>query len=165
MIPDLLIYTHSISKNIHSIFTTIYGWALIASTTLLTIIKPETFPLLVVLVAIFLDFIWGILAAIKQKKPILSTRIKESFKKVFIYGSALLTILLIERIIHEEWEIATKISCVLAAACEFWSMSANMLIFKPDMPFLKLFRLQLKGEIEKKTGINTDKILKDDTNE
>jgi len=157
----------AIENHLHSIFTTIYGWILIASTTLWTFIKPEKFPLLIVFLAVFLDFIWGIIAAIKQKKPILSEKIKDSFKKISIYGTALLIILLTEKIIHEEWEIATKISCTLAAACEFWSMSANMLIFKPDMPFLRLFRLQLKGEIEKKIGKNVDEILilNDDKNE
>jgi hypothetical protein len=43
-------------------------------------------------------------------------------------------------------------------------MSASMLIIKPDMPFLRLFRGQLKGEIQSKLNknINLDEILKDD---
>ena len=73
----------------------------------------------------------------------------------------LILLLLIERMIHEQTLIATRLACVLAAASELWSVSANMLIIKPDMPFLKIFRLQLKGEIEKKIGLSTDTIFKE----
>jgi len=144
---------------IHPIFTTIWGWILIALTTLWSFIKPELYPFSVVYFAILLDLIWGIAAAVKLKKYIRSERIRETFKKIIIYSVSLLLILLIEKILHEEWEVATRVSCAIAAACEFWSISANMLIVKPDMPFVRLFRLQLKGEIEKKVGHNVDKIL------
>ena len=35
-------------------------------------------------------------------------------------------------------------------------MSGLMIIIKPDMPFLRLFRAQLKGEIESKLSKHID---------
>jgi len=149
----------AIETHIHSIFATVYGWILIAGATLWSFIRPEIFPLSIVFFAVLVDMFWGIFAAIKQKKFIFSESIRDTFIKIIIYATSLLLILLTEKVIHEKWEIATRVSCALAAACEFWSISANMLIVKPDMPFLRLFRLQLKGEIEKKVGKNIDEIL------
>jgi len=99
---------------------------------------------------------WGVFASIKLKKFVLSEGFRETFNKITMYASMLLMVHAIVKSIHEEWFLATRLSCALAAACELWSISANMLIVKPDMVFLKLFRLQLKGEIEKKIGMNTD---------
>jgi hypothetical protein len=66
---------------------------------------------------------------------------------------------MIEKLIHDEWFIGFRIFCGIAAACELISTSALMLIVKPNMPFIRLFRLSLKGEIDKKLGVNTGKIL------
>ena len=68
----------------------------------------------------------------------------------------------IEKVLHNGGLVGVKIVAVIAAACELWSMSASMLIVKPDMPFLKIFRLQLKGEIESKLGKNAVEILNDE---
>ena len=44
-------------------------------------------------------------------------------------------------------------------------MTASMLIIYPNMPFLRIFRSQLKGEIASKLSknIDVDDILNDDT--
>jgi hypothetical protein len=81
------------------------------------------------------------------------------------YAFALSGIAMIEKIVHEGTLYGLLISCAIAAACELWSISANMLIVKPDMPFLKIFRLQLKGEIENKLGKNFSVFFKDKNNE
>jgi hypothetical protein len=46
-------------------------------------------------------------------------------------------------------------------------MSASMLIIYPNMPFLRIFRVQLKGEIASKLSknIDVDDIFNDDTND
>lgn len=112
--------------------------------------------------AVIADLIWGVSAAIKLKKFVLSRALRETFTKSAIYAFALIGIALIEKFIYEESLIGVKIACSLAAACELWSISASMLIIKPNMPFIKIFRLQLKGEIENKIGKNIKNILNDE---
>lgn len=143
-----------------------YGWFLMLLTACITFIQPEIVSFHVVGGSIAADLIWGIAAAIKMKKFILSKALRETVKKVGIYSFALVGALAIEKITHGDGSfIAVRTIAVFAAVCEFWSMSASMLIIKPDMPFLKLFRGQLKGEIASKVSKNVDinEILKDET--
>lgn len=145
--------------------STAYGWFLAVITGIFTFIQPEAWSFYVVAGAIFADLVWGIAAALKLKKFLLSKALRETIKKIGIYSFALIGALAIEKIMHTEGSfIAVKTIAVFAAVCEFWSMSASMLIIKPDMPFLKLFRVQLKGEIASKVSKNTDidEIFKDE---
>jgi hypothetical protein len=124
-------------------------------------INPEIYSFSVVGITILADLIWGIIVAKKQNRFILSEAIRNTFLKVNIYGCALLLIYAVERGLHDDWFIGTKVACAIAAACEFWSTSASMLIVSPNMPFLRLLRMQLKGEIEKKVGYPIDNVLPD----
>jgi len=155
----------SIAEHLKLAFTTLWGWILILFSALWAFVKPEAFAFAVVAIAVLMDLVWGIASAVKRKQFILSESLRETFKKVAIYGSSLLTVYAIERILREDWLVVTRVLCVFAAACELISASASMLIVKPDMIFLRLFRLQLKGEIAKKLGIDTDKIFTDDHTE
>lgn len=153
----------SIGCHLKLVFTTLWGWILILFSALWAFIKPEAFAFMVVAIAIGLDLFWGIASALKRNEFIFSETLRETFKKVAIYGSSLLVVYAIERILREDWLVVTRVLCVIAAACELISASASMLIVKPDMIFLRLFRLQLKGEIAKKVGLNAEDIFTDDT--
>lgn len=152
----------SVMNHVQSIFSTVWGWILIVSTYIFSYIWEEKTIFIVAIFAILFDLFWGVRASLKLKKFMLSSGIRETFNKILVYCSILLILLVIERLIHENTLIAARAVCVLMAACELYSASASMLIVNPNMPFLKLFRMQLKGEIEKKTGINTDKIFNDE---
>lgn len=154
-----------IFENLTNALNSVYGWLLIMMTSLITFIKPEAWSFIVVGAAIAADLIWGIAAAIKLKRFILSKALRETVKKIGIYSFALLGVLAIEKILHADGAFITvKLIAMFAAVCELWSMSANMLIIKPDMPFLKLFMGQLKGEIANKVSknVDVDEILKED---
>ena len=141
-----------------------YGWMLAMFFAVIAFIPPEKVSFIVVGGAIFADLFWGIAASVKQKKFILSVAFRETLKKVGVYSFALMGALSIEAIAHIEGTfIAVRTVAILASVCEFWSMSASMLIVYPKMPFLKLLRGQLKGEIESKLkrNVDIDKILKD----
>lgn len=132
-----------------------YGWLITIILTIFTFIQPEMWSFVVVGCAIAADLFWGIAAAIRLKKFILSTALRETLKKIGIYSFALIGAFAIEKITHVDGSFfAVKTIAILAALCEFWSMSASMLIIKPNMPFLKIFRAQLKGEIESKVNKN-----------
>ena len=153
-----------IQQTLNTALSTAYGWFLALMTASITIIQPEILSFIVVGLLVVADLIWGVLAALKLKKFLLSKAFRETVKKVGIYASVLCSVLIVEKILRgDESLFAVKIMAVFAAVCELWSMSASMLIVKPDMVFLKLFRLQLKGEIESKMNknVNIDEIFKD----
>ena len=146
--------------NTKSIFTTLYGYICIGFAGIFGFITTEWKPFAVLLFLIVVDLIFGILVALKSKKFILSTLMINTVIKMGVYSTVFLCVGVLEAIIHDTGFIGLKIVAAVAGACELWSVSANMLILKPNMPFLKIFRLQLKGEIESKVGKNVDDILK-----
>lgn len=151
--------------NIGNAFNTMLGWLIAICTALITFISPEKTSFIVVGLAILADLFWGIAAAIKMKKFFLSAALRDTVKKIGIYSFALLGAMAIEYIAHAEGTfIAVRTIAIFAAVCEFWSMSASMLIIYPNMPFLRIFRTQLKGEIESKLSknIDIDEIFKED---
>jgi len=152
----------SIAQHAKLVFTTLWGWILICFSAFWAFIRPEAFAFAAVFIAVVFDLIWGVASALKRKKFILSESLRDTFIKIAIYSSSLLFVYTIERVFHEEWLIVTRTLCAFAATCEFLSASASMLIIKPDMAFLKLFRLQLKGEIAKKMGRNAEEIFNDE---
>lgn len=142
-------------------FSTLYGWIIAFIMFIINILRPDWFAFSVVGIAILCDLIWGVAVSIKLKKFTLSKFLRVTVFKVNSYGFCLLIVVLIEKLLHEDGLIAVKLAAAIAAACEFWSMSASMLIINPDFPFVKLFRRQLKGEIASKTGRNVDDIFKE----
>lgn len=151
-------------ENIKKVLTSAYGIMSTAVISVLNYFAPERFCFLIVLIFVGFDFIWGVAASKVQRKFVLSYLLRETVKKLLIYSSALIAVYMAEDITHHYDLIGIKVVTTIICACEFWSTSASMLIVKPDMPFLKIFRLQLRGEIEHKLGKNVDAILKDDDN-
>lgn len=155
----------SLLKQIEKIVNYTYGQFLFFLGLLFNLLHQNSISFAIVGGAVIADLIWGVSAAIKLNKFVLSKALRETFTKSAIYAFALIGITLIEKLIYAESMIGLKIACSLAAACELWSISASMLIIKPDMPFINIFRMQLKGEIENKIGKNLNEVLKDNKNE
>ena len=154
--------------NLGAAFSTSFGWVVALLSAFATIIAPEKTSFIVVGLAIMADLFWGVAAAIKLKKFFLSTALRDTVKKIGIYSFALLGAFAIESIAHAEGTfIAVRTIAIFAAVCEFWSMSASMLIIYPNMPFLRIFRMQLKGEIASKLSknIDVDNIFNDNTDD
>jgi hypothetical protein len=55
-------------------------------------------------------------------------------------------------------EIAYKVMFALASLVELYSIISNMLIVKPDMPFLKIFKGIVSGEIASKLNISKEEV-------
>lgn len=138
-----------------------YGLAITAITAVLNFFRPEKFAFTVVLVAIVLDAVFGVWAAITQKKFVLSKLGRVTFMKISAYFGALIALYMVEKLLHDSGFFGIKIAAAIAAACEFWSMSASILIIWPEAYFFKIVRRQLRGEIESKLGKPVDDILKD----
>lgn len=149
----------SILGSINGLLSTVYGQLVLVLTSVLAFFQPEATCFYVVVGAVLADLFWGVVAAIKCKKFLLSTAFRETIKKFGIYAFTMVGVFCVEKILNNGGLVGIKIVAVVASACELWSMSASMLIVKPDMPFLKIFRLQLKGEIESKLGKNAETII------
>lgn len=141
-----------------------YGWLLAAVGSVLNFFAPESYAFTLVLVAILLDALFGTIVAIKNDSFVLSKLGRVSFFKITAYFSALVSLYMVEKLTHDSGFIGIKIAAAWAAACEFWSMSAHILILWPEATFFKLMRRQLKGEIAAKMGDPLDDIFKDEEN-
>jgi len=149
----------SILSSVTCVFSTFYGSIVLMISSILAFFQPESICFYVVLGAVVADLFWGVLAARKCKKFLLSKAFRDTATKIGIYAFTMVGAFCIEKILHNGGLVGVKIVAVIAAACELWSMSASMLIVKHDMPFLKIFRIQLKGEIESKLVKNAETII------
>lgn len=145
-----------IMEKVWQIFTTLYGWIIMLFVGFVDFLGDEKTAFLVVGITIVFDLVWGIAAAVKRGEYIFSEAGRNTFTKMFAYGSVLVLVLLIEKLTHGGTFLATRILCVIAASCELWSVCANILIVKPGFPFIRLFRKHLAGEISKKLNISTE---------
>lgn len=141
---------------IPAVFNNIFGWVLAFCTGFVAWLGNEGISLLIVLVAIGWDLIWGVAVAVKQKKFVLSRLLRETMVKVFIYIGTLLIVLVCERSLNESWGVLTRIVAVIAACIELFSAAGNILIIKPNFAFVRLFKKYLIGEIAEKLNIGTD---------
>lgn len=135
------------------------GWVIALFTFFCTLLAPETYAFAVVGTAIVLDAFFGMLVAFRDNKFLLSKLARETLIKITSYMSCLLVVLMVERLAHDNMSYGVKLAATWAAACELWSMSASILILKPDSPFFRLIRHQLRGEIAAKVGKDAVRIL------
>lgn len=105
-----------------------------------------------VVTCVIVDLIWGILSARKRNKYTQSELIKSTVTKLTAYGTALLVFIFVEKLIHFEW-FPTGIVASVICATELWSISGNILIVNPNIPFFNILRPALKGEIARKLNI------------
>lgn len=139
------------------IFQTVQGWLIALGMFLAeyffathgTVVKA-------VLILTILDAVWGIAVSIKQGKFTLSELMRQTVAKIAIYGSALAAFIQIDKVANTE--LCTIIVSIPILICEAWSMAGSMLIIKPDMLFLRLFRKALAGEIANKLGITPEEV-------
>lgn len=141
---------------------TVYGWFLATALFFFNYFASEKFAFTVVLVAIILDALFGIMVAVKNGKFVLSKLGRVTIFKITSYFSALVVLFMTEKLMHDKGFIGIKVAAGWAAACEFWSMSAHILILWPEATFFKLIRKQLKAEIAAKLGNGVDEVLKED---
>lgn len=136
-----------------------YGLALAAVCNVFAFFAPEKYAFTVVFVAVFLDAFFGTWVAIRTNKFLLSKLGRATMLKLISYGAALVLIYMVERMAHDGTFIGVRVAAAWAAACEFWSLSASILILWPEASFFKILRRHLRGEIAAKLGQDIDDIL------
>lgn len=123
---------------------------------------PQAFTFGVVFVAIILDAIFGVMVSIKNGGFVLSKLGRVTSFKLFSYGAALTMVMLAEHLLHDTGLVGIKIAAAWALACEFWSMSASILILWPEAYFFRIMRVHLRGEMQAKLGTDLNDILPPD---
>lgn len=151
-----------LSKPVALIASSVYVQALAVLGTVGSFFAPEAYTFLVVLVAIVLDAIFGVTVSIMNGGFVLSKLLRVTTFKIFSYAAALVLVYLAERLLHDTGLIGIKIAASWALACEFWSMSASILIIWPEAYFFRIMRVHLRGEMEAKLGTGLDAVLPPD---
>ena len=116
--------------------STMWGWLLCAALLVMNFIVGYEKMVGFTVMAIVLDAVWGIAASLIQKRFALSELARDTFAKLAVYGTAVFGIILVE----------------------LWSMSASMLICFPNMPFLKILKKALAGEIASKLNVKPEDV-------
>lgn len=102
----------------------------------------------VVFVAIMQDAFFSLTVALYTCKDFaLSKSGRIMLFKISAYMALLALVSMIEKLVRDGGFIGIKIAAGWAAACEFWSMSASILIIWPDAPFFKIMRQHLKAKL------------------
>lgn len=139
--------------------TDAYGWTLALLLSIVTFFAPEIYTFTVVLVAILLDAVFAVWSARKRGAFILSKLGRVTIVKITSYFAALILLFMVEKMVHDQSFVGVRVAAAWAAACEFWSMSASILIIWPDAAFFKILRRHLRGEIEAKLGQPLEEVL------
>lgn len=141
--------------------TTSYGWAIASACSILTFFATERYAFNAVLAAVLIDAVFGIIVSVRNKRFLLSKLGRMTPFKIAAYMAALVLVFMIERLAHDNGFVGVKVVAAWAIACEFWSMSASILILWPEAVFFKILRRHLRGEISAKLGTDIDDILPD----
>ena len=140
-------------------FQTLYGWICGVAIFLLNIFEGYETAVISVAVCVALDTAWGIAAQIKQGRFTLSELGRAGMlSKWLLYASAIIAFIHIERMVGAESHLSVIVVCTLISIVEVWSMSGSALIINPHMPFLRLFRKVLVGEIAHKMDMDPEKV-------
>lgn len=149
-------------KGLQALTASVYGWLSFTTASIFAFFAPESYAFIIVLVAILLDALFGVMVSIKRGQFLLSKLGRVTLLKITSYGAALVVVFMVEKLAHDTGFIGVKVAAGWAVACEFWSLSASVLILWPDAYFFKIMRKQLKGEIAAKLGQDIDDILPDE---
>lgn len=146
---------------LHAILQTVYGWMCAAVLFFINIFEGYETAITTVVVCVALDTAWGIAAQVKQGRFALSALGREGMiSKWALYASVIIAFIHIERLTDMQSHISVIVVCTLIALVEVWSMSGSALIINPRMPFLRLFRRVLTGEIAHKMNIPENEVRK-----
>lgn len=140
--------------------STVWGWLLLLVGVIIDFVGGNGTAVLFVVLAVVVDAGWGITVSIKQKRFAKSELMRDSLSKLAVYGTVLFMFISVDKLITANVTLTTSVVSSLIILVELWSASASMLICYPNMPFLKLMRKALKGEIARKLSINEDDVNK-----
>lgn len=151
-------YLNHFLEKLQMILSTASGWVAGCLLILLNAVVAHKVTITLVVAVVLLDLAWGIAASIKQKRFTTSELARDTIGKFAVYGTAILTFCFIDRIMGESVTLTTAVIGGVIMLVELWSIAGNALIVFPNMPFLRLLRPALKGEIANKLRVSPDDV-------
>lgn len=158
----------SMIHRLYEMISTLWGFVIACAIGLFNFFAGYKVALVVVLMAVIFDGIWGIAAARKQNKFALSELMRDTLKKIGAYGTALVMVMLIENLAFGSHQVASSegahtrfvvdVVATVIAAVEFWSVCGNILIVYPNAVFFRLLKSPLIGEIARKLKMTEDEV-------
>lgn len=143
------------------IFQTIQGWCVAVCVFVANFFAGYEVAINAVIVCVGLDTIWGIAAQIKRGRFALSELGRHGMlSKLALYASVIVGFTHIERMTRVDSHIAVVTVCTMICLVELWSMGGSALIVSPKMPFLRIFREVLAGEVARKMQVPVEEAKK-----
>jgi len=136
----------------------VWGWLILVGSAAMEFIGGYETEIVSVVIAIALDLIWGIAAAVKQGKFTKSELMRETVGKITGYLSVVFLFILAEKCIPGDTFWVSGIVTAIIIATEAWSICGNVLIVYPNAVLFKLLKPALKGELASKLGVDEDKV-------
>ena len=140
------------------ILSTVWGWLLFICGSVINVFVGYRAAIVLVTFMMLADMFWGIAAARSQGKFVQSELLRATFYKICGNYFALIFAVLIEQVVGWDWFVATNTIAALMGVAEFISIGGNILIVNPNMPFFKLMRSALTGEIARKLGRSEEEV-------
>ena len=140
------------------ILSSIYGWITGILLIILNAIVDQKIAITFVVVMVTLDLFWGIAAALKMHRFATSELMRDTLGKLAVYGTAILTFCFIDKMLGDSVTLTTAVICSIINLVELWSSMGNALIVFPNIPFLRLIRGALVGEIANKLHVSEDQV-------
>ena len=146
---------HSIAR-IPQVLSTGWGWATLASLSVLDYIAGHSFVVFLVVAATLIDAVWGIAVSLKKGEFTKSELARLTIAKLAVYGCVMFVFIGLDKFINST--ITASIIGAAIVLVEFWSSCASMLILYPNFLFLRLLKKALTGEIASKLGVSEDEV-------
>lgn len=148
----------SLFSKLVELLSSVWGWVISILLVVTNYFAGYKFICVVVAVVVIMDACWGIAAALKQRKFACSELMRSTFVKFSAYATAVVLAIFMEDVSSMETTICSAIVAAGICATELWSIAGNILIVEPDIPFFKILRPALRGEIARKLGISEDEV-------
>ena len=132
---------------LQAILSTFSGWVSLLGVFLANFFAGYQSAIDAVVIVVTLDLAWAIASAIKRGTFAYSYLGKESVSKLSVYGSVIVGFVVLDKLVGMALPVTTIVVCLLISLVELWSMAGSMLIVFPNMPFLRLLRSILRGEM------------------
>ena len=132
---------------LQAILSTFSGWVSLLGVFLANFFAGYQSAIEAVVIVVTLDLAWAIASAIKRGTFAYSYLGKESVNKLSVYGSVIVGFVVLDKLVGMALPVTTIVVCLLISLVELWSMAGSMLIVFPNMPFLRLLRPILRGEM------------------
>lgn len=139
---------------------TLLGWLLFCMTLMATTFGIKAILFHWILIAMMIDLFFGAWSSLKRNQFHISTALISTAIKFVMYLVVFCIPMILEKILlNKDLAMATSIVTAFICSAEFFSALAHMLIIKPDLAVLKIFRRFLVAEVARKMKVSNEEVM------